>query len=782
MQNRQPIGLQSISKRQIHKLTEQIGAGSYKAGVQSQATSVTTDKGVYAVDAVAYGTNITLSGEQTVDGVALTDGMICLPASQTTGATRRPYTVRTGAWEIVNAPLDNWRVIKARYGTNNSGIWELTNAATVTLGTTTLTWERVPHSTLVTNFIPYALTSGALRDSRFVMNDGGNDAVIGLTYSNALDSGIVTALLYVGGDFGANPSDVVGIIGQSNTAFGVYGVSEHSSGVSGYSENEIGIKAESSSGTPLYAQLSGNNISGQDIGYFTNNGSNFSGNGVRVLITSSGHGIKVLQQGTGKGGEFTITNGSNATHAVDATTIGSGFAVKGYTEGTNSAGYFQINNASNSTSALEAITNGTGHAFTATRNVSSATSAVVNIAQSHASANAPGVLVTQGGVGYGLRVSQTGGNGVNSNAIYAIISTSSNQSACIYAQTNGIGPGVNGWNISSGNGVQGDNNSTGNGVQGNAGSGSGNGVSGRGGTGNAIYGLNSSTGRAARFARNSTTGVGSAVLVEALNTGDTQTAFEVTHAGNGKLITASFSSNNVTSDMVDLSHTGSSFSGNGYRATLTSSGHGVKILQQGTGKAAEFTVYNSSNTNVAVDAATNGSGIVYKGTTTGAGRAFYGESQSAAPSDPVMELKSTNTGHNKAILKVNQKGTGTIFEAWDDATEVFRISDGGISHIMGGLTGKRVAVTGATHTISAASVIIGVSPPVGGTTLTLPAADQDGQILIIKDEGATAGTRTITISRASTDTIEGATSITIATNSGYTTLCSNGAGTWYVIG
>lgn len=780
MLNRQPIAAQSISKRQVHQLAERSGAALYKATTKLQGNSTTPDKGIYVVDVVIYGTNITLSGEQTGDGVALTDGMICVPASQTTGANRRPYIVRPGPWEVVNDSIEKWRVIKARYGTSNSGLWELTNASTVTLGTTTLTWERVPYSTLSANSIPYALSSGVLRDSRLVMNDSGNDSAIGLTYSPS-DSAL-TSLLYVGGDFGANPSDVIGIIGQSNTSYGIYGASEDDAGVFGVSINDVGVRAESTNGTPVFAQLIGNNVSGQEIAYFANTGSNFSGNGVRVVITSSGHGVKVLQQGTGKGGEFSINNASNPTHAVDATTIGSGFAIKAYTQGTNSAGYFQIDNGSSSAIALETTTNGTGYAFTATRNVNSASNGVVNIAQSHASSAAVGVLITQAGTGYGLRVSQTGGNGANSNAIYAIISTSSNQSACIYAQTNGIGPGVNGWNTSSGNGVQGDNNSSGNGVQGNASSGSGNGVAGRGGTGNAIYGLNSSSGRAARFTRNSNTGSGSAVLVEASNSGDTQIAFEVTHAGNGRLISASFNANSVSADMVHLSHTGSSFSGNGYRVILTSSGHGVKSLQQGTGKAGEFTISNTSNTDVVLDAATDGSGIVFKGTTTGAGRVFYGESQSSAPTDPLMELKSTNTSYSKPIVKFTQKGTGNIVEVWDDATEVFRISDGGITHVKGGLTGKRVAVTGATHTIAAASVIIGVSPPTGGTTLTLPAADQNGQLLVIKDEGAIAGTRTITISRDGTDTIEGATSITISTNSGYVMLCSDGAGTWFVVG
>jgi hypothetical protein len=48
--------------------------------------------------AVIATADLTLSGEQTVDGVALVDGDVCLAAGQTTVGDRGKYFVRTGAW------------------------------------------------------------------------------------------------------------------------------------------------------------------------------------------------------------------------------------------------------------------------------------------------------------------------------------------------------------------------------------------------------------------------------------------------------------------------------------------------------------------------------------------------------------------------------------------------------------------------------------------------------------------------------------------------------------
>ncbi len=52
----------------------------------------------HVADAAATA-NLTLSGEQTVDGLALTDGMFCLARVQTLPGDRDLYIVRTGAWE-----------------------------------------------------------------------------------------------------------------------------------------------------------------------------------------------------------------------------------------------------------------------------------------------------------------------------------------------------------------------------------------------------------------------------------------------------------------------------------------------------------------------------------------------------------------------------------------------------------------------------------------------------------------------------------------------------------
>ena len=53
-------------------------------------------KGTYVVRAAS---NITLSGEQTVDGEALVDGDLCAVTDQTNGVENGLYIVRTGAWD-----------------------------------------------------------------------------------------------------------------------------------------------------------------------------------------------------------------------------------------------------------------------------------------------------------------------------------------------------------------------------------------------------------------------------------------------------------------------------------------------------------------------------------------------------------------------------------------------------------------------------------------------------------------------------------------------------------
>lgn len=90
-------------------------------------------------------------------------------------------------------------------------------------------------------------------------------------------------------------------------------------------------------------------------------------------------------------------------------------------------------------------------------------------------------------------------------------------------------------------------------------------------------------------------------------------------------------------------------------------------------------------------------------------------------------------------------------------------------------------VSGAAATIGTGSTYVGVTPAVGGTTLTLPVASslQDGDEIIVQDEAGDAGAKNITIASAGSDTINGAASVVISGNYGRKVLIKRGAGTFF---
>jgi len=101
------------------------------------------------VIAATTGTNITLSGTQTIDGIALAAGNTCLVKDQTTQSANGLYTVASGAWTRM-AVMDTWAevpgcLISVQQGTaNHDTIWLSTADAGGTLGTTPITFVQIP--------------------------------------------------------------------------------------------------------------------------------------------------------------------------------------------------------------------------------------------------------------------------------------------------------------------------------------------------------------------------------------------------------------------------------------------------------------------------------------------------------------------------------------------------------------------------------------------------------------------------------------------------------------
>lgn len=102
------------------------------------------------VDAATTG-NITLSGNQTIDGVSLTDGQRCLVRAQTLGEENGIYVVATGAWsrsaDADSATELRGAVVYVEAGTVNADKRFAQTTDTITLDTTPLVWVDIGSGT-----------------------------------------------------------------------------------------------------------------------------------------------------------------------------------------------------------------------------------------------------------------------------------------------------------------------------------------------------------------------------------------------------------------------------------------------------------------------------------------------------------------------------------------------------------------------------------------------------------------------------------------------------------
>jgi hypothetical protein len=97
----------------------------------------------------SVGANLTLSGTQTVDGVALSAGNTILVKDQTAQSANGIYTVNAGAWTRM-AAMDTWAevpgmIVSVQEGTvNHDTVWLSTADPGGTLGTTPITFVQLP--------------------------------------------------------------------------------------------------------------------------------------------------------------------------------------------------------------------------------------------------------------------------------------------------------------------------------------------------------------------------------------------------------------------------------------------------------------------------------------------------------------------------------------------------------------------------------------------------------------------------------------------------------------
>lgn len=138
-----------------------IGGIAFKAPVKAASTA-----------------NLTLSGEQTVDGVALVTGDYCLVKNQTTTANNGLYLVDTGSWTRRQDMDGAYDVAKGTLvyvnsggSTNGNTFWALTSSDPITIGTSAITYTQVLVPSDVTISYTSARTGSVSRTLRSRIDD-----------------------------------------------------------------------------------------------------------------------------------------------------------------------------------------------------------------------------------------------------------------------------------------------------------------------------------------------------------------------------------------------------------------------------------------------------------------------------------------------------------------------------------------------------------------------------------------------------------------------------------
>ena len=143
---------------------------------------------------------------------------------------------------------------------------------------------------------------------------------------------------------------------------------------------------------------------------------------------------------------------------------------------------------------------------------------------------------------------------------------------------------------------------------------------------------------------------------------------------------------------------------------------------------------------------------------------------------------------NAAAIAANAGALGEVFVDTDNKRLVLQdgTTNGGFpaAKLSEVVTNTRMGVSDAAYTAAATDRLIAYTALTAARTVTLLAANAypTGTKLTVVDElGNCSATHTITLARAGSDTINGATSAVIATAYGYLAIESNGSNAWTVL-
>lgn len=336
------------------------------SGYNGSSPGADTPATITPVDVATTG-NVTLSGLQTIDGVAGADGLRVWARAQTDQTQNRLYLMRSGSWDLLTsdiAPELTVRVASGATLTGTRGV--ITNAAAPVVGTDNIAWEFQLVGSGTTSRLARFSSAGRLAASSLVTDDGARVQINSSDTTGVLNvsRSSSAATLYA-----RNAGIGVAVLGQSDGATGI-AVEGFASGGGGH-----GVYGHASGGYGVWG-AAGNGGTG---GYFENTGTG----GALVVYANSTTATSAVAEVNQHAG------GNAARTALTVTQAGTGTGV-----GIDAVGI-----------GLSITATGTVQAGKAVRNVAGATQAVWDLQQNAAGNGQPALRITQASTQTGAIIS-----------------------------------------------------------------------------------------------------------------------------------------------------------------------------------------------------------------------------------------------------------------------------------------------------------------------------------------------------------------------------------------
>ncbi|MGC8861641.1 MAG: beta strand repeat-containing protein [Armatimonadota bacterium] len=471
-----------------------------------------------------------------------------------------------------------------------------------------------------------------------------------------------------------------------------------------------------------------------------------TGTALEGTATGGGNAVKGYVGGSGQSGSaglFQVSNPSDKSAALMATTDAQGPALSATTSGTGSAAWFSISNTTSMKPAVEAETRGLANAGSFTINNASNTAPALS-ASTNGSGPAlkatagtglagqfEGVLQTTGftlttapTAGYVLTSDASGSGTWQPGGLSLPFSGSVSSPSTAFSVTNTGTGGADSFQINNGSSAEDalfiQSNASGDGIQAT-----------HTGSGDAVVGYTSGTGSAANFTISNSANSSDAVRITTNSSSTSGDGLYVHTSGAGNAIWAVSAGTNRAgyfqisngASSADALYGQTNGSGDAVHGTGTGSGDAVEGYTSGTGSAGRFTVSNTSSTANAVyistDAASSSANGLYAATTgggdaihaycSGSGDAIYGYStgtsragyfrvnNTSSSADAVYV--STNTSGD--ALDASSSGSGNAIRGYmsgDGKAGYFRVAN------VDSTQAALFATTDATDVVSASAV------------------------------------------------------------------------------